>query len=801
MSERETNPDTIRPWLSRIVLLLLLVVALLLRWRYVREISLFVDEFVTAWAAHNVPAHGLPIFPSGNLYPHGLLFTYLEVPFVLGPFDETLARIPGLVVGLAGIVVAYGVGRRLLSEEAGLVAAAAMAVDPDFIVWGARARMYGLLQLLALLVIYLYYRGLAEDRAAYRYGAMGLLVAAIFTHLEAAFLLPVLGLATLIALPWRPLRARGTVWRPSVVLPLALGGAGAVAFYLVARFGQPGHLETLEQEGKSYLDLAGGLLQGPQAFAPVFLQPHRLAFTLLALAGLYFLFRPRFDRRAPLTYLYVVLAGFVTLLVLLAGTTWQRERYLFIVLPLLFFVGGEALRRLLRRVPALQAAPRWWPAALAGIVALYAGLLGAPGAYQQEWGYDRAFRTLHEQFDPAGGDRLATSMSTAAYLYLDHNDAFAIQQGYEEYVVVPPDGGLPSDLWTATPVLTTTAAFSRLLGEAPRLWFVTDGWRFQTRYRPDFILAVLDQMELVYNRRGVLIFRGDGYHPRPEPAVERDLRAEFDRALVLQGHSLSAINPAPGDELEVTLYWRALEGAGPAYTALLHLVAPDGRGVGGLDEPVLQGLYQPDLWPDAAVLPDRHRLAIPTGLPPGRYRLDLGLYPSGQAGQALPVGDGDRLPLATLQVGAATAPQPSTPTRVDFGDQIRLLGYDLDRRAGEGGGIVDLVLHWQALRPPDQDYTVFVHLVQAGQAGGPIVDQADGPAGDPFFPTSTWLPGQTAASSHSLALPAGAPATYTILVGLYHPPSNDRLVAVDAGGQTLGDALPLVTLDVGSGSP
>jgi hypothetical protein len=350
-------------------------------------------------------------------------------------------------------------------------------------------------------------------------------------------------------------------------------------------------------------------------------------------------------------------------------------------------------------------------------------------------------------------------------------------------------------------VLTTTAAFTHLLADAPRLWFVTDGWRFQTRYHPDFILAVLDQMEVVYNQRGVLIFRGEGYHPRPEPAVERTLRAEFDRALVLQGHSLSALNPEPGDELEVTLYWRALEEAGPAYTALLHLVAPDGRGVGGLDEPVLQGLYQPDLWPDAAVLPDRHRLAIPADLPAGRYRLDLGLYPSDQAGQALPVGDGDRLPLATLQVGQANTPPPSNPTQVDFGDQIRLLGYDLDRRTGERGESVDLVLHWQALRPPDQDYTVFVHLVDSEASGAPIVDQADGPAGDPFFPTSTWLPGQTVLSTHSLALPAGAPAGYTILIGLYHPASNDRLIAVDAQGQTLGDALPLVTLEAGSGSP
>ncbi len=166
MSEQETNHKESPGWLSWAVLLLLLVVALVLRWRYIQEISLFVDEFVTAWAARNVLSRGLPIFPSGNFYPHGFLFTYLEAPFVLGEFDETLARIPGLIVSLAAIPVVYWVGRRLFSNQVGLIAAAVMAVDPDCIVWGGRARMYGLLQLLTLLTVFFYYRGLAEDRAS-----------------------------------------------------------------------------------------------------------------------------------------------------------------------------------------------------------------------------------------------------------------------------------------------------------------------------------------------------------------------------------------------------------------------------------------------------------------------------------------------------------------------------------------------------------------------------------------------------------------------------------------------------------
>jgi len=781
-------------WPSIVALALLLVLAFALRWRYVHEISLFVDEFVTAWAAQNVLLRGAPVFPSGNIYPHGLLFTYLVAPFLLGGFDEVLVRVPGVLVSLAALPVAYLVGRRILSEEAGLVAAAAMAVDPDLVIWGGRARMYGLLQLLVLVAVYFYFRGLAagstRDAARHRTVAMGLLVAAIFTHAEAAFLLPVLGLATLVALPWRQLLRR------DVVLPFVLGGAGAVAFFLVAKYGQPDHLETMEREGRGYLDLSADLLSGPLAFAPAITAPHRLAFGLLALVGIGLLFYPRFRRRGALAYLYVVLLGLLGLLMTLAGATWQRERYLFLALPLLFLVGGQVLARLAGLLSLPVSVRRWLPAVLALLVAAYVGLAGTSKAYVQEWGYDQAFRFLEDNWQPEAGDRLATSMSTAAHLYLGHNDAFAIQHGYEEYVVERSGDDLPVDLWTATPVLTTTAGFLDLLEQAPRLWFVTDGWRFQTRYEPDLILSVVEQMDLAWNERGVLVFRGQGTAALPEPAFARDRQVAFEGELALTGFALSKTNPAPGDDLEVTLRWQALPDAGPAYTTLLHLVAADGSGLAGVDEPILQALYQPDLWPRERSLPDRHLIEIPATVPPGRYRLELGLYRPGEVESPLLAAGQDRVALAAIDVGPAAPVPPTQALDVDF-EGVRLLGYDLACE-GEAPGC-RLALHWQAAEPLDRDYTAFVHLVDGR---GSIVDQDDAPPGGLFLPTTAWLPGQTVVSEHVLALPAGAPAgDYRLVAGLYHLPTDQRLQATGPGGQPLGDTLPLATVRLPGAAP
>ena len=507
----------VKPSRGTIVLLALLGLALALRWRYVQEISLYVDEFVTAWAARGVWLHGLPSFPSGNLYPHGFVFSYLQAPFVLGDFYETLVRIPALILSLATIPVIYWIGRRLLSGPVGLIAAAALAVDPDCIAWGGRARMYGLLQLLTLLIVYFACQGLVHDRPRARYLTMGLLVVAIFTHAEAALLLPILAMTAFVIWPWRRLL------RTSVILPFTLGGLGALAFLLLSRLGQPAHLEAV-QVSRPYLAFQFNLAGNLQAFAPFFTQPYRLPFTLLAVAGLFPLLRLRRSPDckewgcSPVTYLYTVLILYLALFLLLAGATWQNDRYLFLLLPILSLIGGQVLNAAvdwvagsLPRLAALKRTALWRGAVLALLVALAVGLTGSPAAYTQEPGYDLAFRYLRDRWQPQAGEQVVTFSPTAAMLYLGQCDYFAIQRGYEEYIVARPGDGRPADLWTATPLLNTTAGLVDLLATAPRVWFVIDEWRFQTRYEPDFIQAVLDKMELEYHHQEVMIFRTKGH--------------------------------------------------------------------------------------------------------------------------------------------------------------------------------------------------------------------------------------------------------------------------------------------------
>lgn len=66
------------------ILLLGAIVALGLwfRWLYARDVSFFVDEYLTARAAQKILEEGLPLLPSGNFYSHGLLLSYVEAAIV-----------------------------------------------------------------------------------------------------------------------------------------------------------------------------------------------------------------------------------------------------------------------------------------------------------------------------------------------------------------------------------------------------------------------------------------------------------------------------------------------------------------------------------------------------------------------------------------------------------------------------------------------------------------------------------------------------------------------------------------------
>ena len=88
---------------------------------------------------------------------------------------------------------------------------------------------------------------------------------------------------------------------------------------------------------------------------------------------------------------------------------------------------------------------------------------------------------------------------------------------------------------------------------------------------------------------------------------------------------------------------------------------------------------------------------------------------------------------------------------------------------------------WQALQPIDFDYNIFIHIVDdAGNA----VAQFDGQPRKGSRPMTTWLPGEIIPDAYQLSIPADAPPSLHVRMGLYNWQTLDRL-PLAAGGDAL----------------
>jgi hypothetical protein len=126
----------------------------------------------------------------------------------------------------------------------------------------------------------------------------------------------------------------------------------------------------------------------------------------------------------------------------------------------------------------------------------------------------------------------------------------------------------------------------------------------------------------------------------------------------------------------------------------------------------------------------------------------------------------------------AAEPAPEQIVNTQFEHGLRLLGYDVS-----ANGALYLTLYWklEGADPVPGDYTVFMHVVD-GQ-GIPVIEPADGPPVDGYWPTSAWLPGQIVADTRLIALPPNLHAgRYDVRLGFYDPVTGARLAALQADG-------------------
>ncbi len=142
--------------------------------------------------------------------------------------------------------------------------------------------------------------------------------------------------------------------------------------------------------------------------------------------------------------------------------------------------------------------------------------------------------------------------------------------------------------------------------------------------------------------------------------------------------------------------------------------------------------------------------------------------------------------LPVLAAGPALSPDfqaidlPEQPAGV-FGPQhILLIRAEMENPPAPGQTLV-LQADWQATEPIDFDYNIFIHVVDDA---GNLVAQLDTQPLGGERPMTTWQPGEIIHDTYRIDIPADAPSSLHVQLGLYNWQTLERL-PLAAGGDTL----------------
>jgi hypothetical protein len=288
---------------------------------------------------------------------------------------------------------------------------------------------------------------------------------------------------------------------------------------------------------------------------------------------------------------------------------------------------------------------------------------------------------------------------------------------------------------------------------------------------------------------GSAFFRvAEGNRDFQMPTIPAPLEVNFAGKMKLLGYALPSRRIEAGGGIPITLYWQGLEWMGEEFVIFTRLLDNQQVGWGGYDR-LAQENYSTLLWAPREIIIDGFAVPVAPDAPEGIYTLSLGWYRRTEdEAQSLPILDATGQPsdvtsvsLGPVKIGGpppgvtVTEAAPQVKLAAELGDQVRLLGFDLN--LGEAGTWpmaqpVQLSFYWQPLVDPQVDYTVFVHL---RRQDGKIVAQADGPPAGGRYPTSLWQTGEIIKDEVTLPPVSLEPGAYEVVVGMYDFTTGQRL--------------------------
>lgn len=757
-------------------LLGLLAIAAWLRWQFVRHASLDVDEYTTLWAARRILESGTPSMPSGVVYTRGLLNMYITALFgAVGGLNATIGRLPSVLFGLASIVTIFSVGQAAWKKRVGWLVALAVVFHPVSIQWDSTARFYAQLVFFTLLTAYSAFQiarmgekppsSQRQLWAAHLFFAL-FFVLALFSQELTILFYPALVVALLWWRGWR------YFFQPAALTAQAICVAAMIARYLFEIFGQPGYFTAI-QAHKSYIAPNASWVAIQHLFLPILPPAWIVLVPLAALVTVFELRKgqwrperlPRFHQ-ATLFFLleFLIVTGF---LVFVVGPDWQGKRFGLMLQPWWLLVGAAGAIWLVDRISTHGS---WRLLTTIGLSLLVVWPLWPQAqrlVARTGEGYDAAFAFVAAQRQPS--DIVMTPQPPACVFILGEPcDYYARESGYEPYVIAK--NGVLVDRWSGSPLLDSAAQLETVIRGAPNVWFVTDRERLSTRYDEKFLRLIVEQFDLAFEERDVLVLVARGWDEPPAYALERAPTQVVESGPFRLSH-WERSRPTPGEMLHVMLSWELVDIIDQPIHTSLQLVGADGQRITQADSAPADDLVVSDELLQVTI-PDYKRLMLPADLPPGLYRLEVIAYTvADQAPLA------DPLAIEWLTIGSPP-PQPAQVLERQWQHGLRLLGYDDLPQTLTPNATLDLRLVWSTVAQLHEDYTAFVHLIGPD---GAIVAQNDRPPLAGFYPTAHWRVHDIIEDHYSLTLPSELlTGTYQLQVGWYQPLTGIRLPFANA---------------------
>lgn len=135
----------------------------------------------------------------------------------------------------------------------------------------------------------------------------------------------------------------------------------------------------------------------------------------------------------------------------------------------------------------------------------------------------------------------------------------------------------------------------------------------------------------------------------PSPPAHTTPNVTFGNLFSLVGWTLQPETLAPGQDMELTVVWEALQAPGQRYTTFAQLAKVDGGNIAQDDHEPRGGVYPTTNWAAGEMVRDTYHLRIPANLEPGTYALRVGWYDTYTHDPLTTTDGSDWVELTTLQ--------------------------------------------------------------------------------------------------------------------------------------------------------